>query len=61
MSEDDDRPGIGRHGIGRRTRWFFTNWREYDGPLSTKLVLTARNRFRALRHGCCGNDGEPGC
>jgi len=42
-------------------RWFFTNWREYDAPLSTKLVLTVKNRVRASRHGCCGNHGQPGC
>jgi len=52
----DDRPGIGHF-----ARWFFTNWREYDAPVSTKLGLTVRNRLRALRHGCCGNHGEPGC
>ncbi|HZD80429.1 MAG TPA: hypothetical protein VE646_10385 [Actinomycetota bacterium] len=42
---------------------FFTNWRSYQGPLGTKLWLTARNRFRAvvLLKGCCGHDGEPGC
>jgi hypothetical protein len=42
-------------------RAFFTNWRDYDAPLSTKLRLTAVNRLRALRHGCCGHHGEPGC
>jgi hypothetical protein len=60
MSHDpmghDDRPGIGQH-----VRWFFTNWRESDAPLATKLALTVKNRVRALRHGCCGNDGQPGC
>ena len=42
---------------------FFTNWREYDGPLSTKVALTLRNRFIAqgLMRGCCGHPGEPGC
>jgi hypothetical protein len=40
---------------------FFTNWREYDAPLATKLQLTLRNRARAMTHGCCGHPGEPGC
>jgi hypothetical protein len=50
-----------RHTIGNHTRWFFTNWRASDAPLSTKLALTVKNRIRALRHGCCGNHGQPGC
>ncbi|MGZ4109812.1 MAG: hypothetical protein ACXVP7_09030 [Actinomycetota bacterium] len=53
---DEDR-GTARDHV----RWFFTNWREYDAPLSTKLALTVKNRVRALRHGCCGNHGQPGC
>lgn len=42
---------------------FFTNWREFDGPLPTKLWLTLRNRTKAfaLLRGCCGHLGEPGC
>ena len=42
---------------------FFTNWREYDAPASTKLRLTVRNRFHATfsRAQCCGHHGEPGC
>ncbi|HXF37282.1 MAG TPA: hypothetical protein VNO17_08895 [Actinomycetota bacterium] len=47
--------------LRRRTRIFFTNWRTSDLPLAAKLRLTARNRLRALRRGCCGNPGEPGC
>lgn len=44
-------------------RTFFTNWREYDAPLGTKLRLTFRNRLKATlsRAQCCGNPGEPGC
>jgi hypothetical protein len=42
-------------------RGFFTNWREYDGPVATKIRLTVKNRARALRHGCCGHHGQPGC
>jgi hypothetical protein len=44
-------------------RSFFTNWREYDAPRSTKLRLTLRNRWRAiaLLEGCCGHPGQPGC
>lgn len=42
---------------------FFTNWREYDAPFSTKLALGARNRLRATfsREQCCGHPGQPGC
>jgi hypothetical protein len=59
MAED---PTAGDHAnLARRARWFFTNWRESDAPLPTKLALTLRNRFRALWHGCCGNHGQPGC
>lgn len=45
------------------TRNFFTNWREYDAPLGTKLGLTFRNRLRATfsRAQCCGHPGQPGC
>jgi hypothetical protein len=44
-------------------RNFFTNWREYDAPFTTKLRLTLRNRVKAtfLRAQCCGHAGEPGC
>jgi hypothetical protein len=44
-------------------RNFFTNWREYDAPIGTKLRLTFRNRLRATfsRSQCCGHIGEPGC
>jgi hypothetical protein len=44
-------------------RQFFTNWREYDAPLATKLALAARNRTKALfsRRQCCGHHGQPGC
>jgi hypothetical protein len=42
---------------------FFTNWREYDAPATTKLRLGVRNRLRALasREQCCGHLGQPGC
>jgi len=44
-------------------RNFFTNWRTYDAPVSTKLGLTLRNRLRAAfsREQCCGHHGQPGC
>ena len=44
-------------------RNFFTNWREYEGPWTTKVGLTLRNRARALfsTHQCCGHPGQPGC
>ncbi|HWO71154.1 MAG TPA: hypothetical protein VNP94_10440 [Actinomycetota bacterium] len=45
----------------RRARLFFTNWRTSNLPLPERLRVTARNRLRALRRGCCGNPGEPGC
>ncbi len=50
-------------GLGERARWFFTNWRTYEGSLATKIRLTLRNRWRAfvLLKGCCGHAGEPGC
>jgi hypothetical protein len=49
--------------VRRHARQFFTNWREYDAPLLTKLALTVRNRAKATfsRAQCCGNLGEPGC
>ncbi|HEX6231022.1 MAG TPA: hypothetical protein VF029_04870 [Actinomycetota bacterium] len=49
--------------LAERGRDFFTNWREYDAPLPTKLGLTLRNRVRALfsRAQCCGHAGQPGC
>jgi len=49
--------------LGEHIRQFFTNWREYDAPIGTKLALTVRNRSKALfsRAQCCGNDGQPGC
>ena len=42
---------------------FFTNWREYDAPIGTKLRLTMRNRLKATfsMQQCCGHPGEPGC
>jgi len=45
------------------SRNFFTNWREYDAPLGTKLRLTFRNRLKATfsRRQCCGHAGQPGC
>lgn len=58
--DDDERRSFGEE-LRQRGRSFFTNWREYDGPFTTKLGLTFRNRARALRRGCCGNHGQPGC
>jgi hypothetical protein len=51
------------HEVRRHARQFFTNWREYDAPLPTKLALTVRNRVTATfsRAQCCGHLGEPGC
>lgn len=49
--------------LRRYATTFFTNWREYDAPLRTKLGLTFRNRLKATfsRAQCCGHLGEPGC
>ena len=49
--------------VGEHTRNFFTNWRVYEAPFTTKLALTFRNRLRATfsREQCCGHIGEPGC
>lgn len=32
-------------------------------PLPRRIAVTARNAWLriALRQGCCGHDGEPGC
>jgi hypothetical protein len=30
-------------------------------PWPRKAVPLIANRLRALRHGCCGHPGEPGC
>lgn len=47
--------------VRRSAANFFTNWRDYDGPLAKKVALTFRNRARAMTQGCCGHPGEPGC
>lgn len=53
--------------LRRRVRDFFTNWQEYEAPVSRKVYLTLRNRsitagkLIAGRGGCCGHHGEPGC
>lgn len=40
----------------------FTNWREYDAPVPTKLLVGMRNSALRLRmRPCCGHHGEPGC
>ena len=51
------------HEVRVHVRNFFTNWHEYDAPVTTKLRLTVRNRFHATlsRAQCCGHLGEPGC
>ena len=49
--------------VRQHARAFFTNWRECDAPVPTKLALTVRNRLKATfsRRQCCGNLGQPGC
>lgn len=51
------------HEVRLHARQLFTNWREYDAPVATKLVLAVRNRMKATfsRRQCCGNLGQPGC
>jgi len=39
---------------------FLANLRQ-PMPLPEKLSKIVRNRAITLRHGCCGNHGEPGC
>jgi hypothetical protein len=58
---DDDRDH--HHGVGDYVAQFFTNWREYEAPVGTKLRLTVRNRMLSVTRlkGCCGHHGEPGC
>lgn len=47
--------------LHERGRDFFTNWSSSDLPLGKRLALFTKNRTKALRHGCCGNHGQPGC
>jgi hypothetical protein len=49
--------------VNRYVHDFFTNWREYDGPVSKKVWLTLKNRARLIStlKSCCGHPGEPGC
>jgi hypothetical protein len=42
-------------------RNFFTNWSESDLPYGQRAKVFAKNRTKALRTGCCGNHGQPGC
>ncbi len=44
-----------------RGRDFFTNWSGSDLPVARRSVVLVKNRIKALRHGCCGNHGQPGC
>jgi hypothetical protein len=39
------------------------NFREYDAPFATKLVMAFRNNLTKMRtrKSCCGNHGQPGC
>jgi hypothetical protein len=44
-------------------RDFIANFRDYDGPFTTKLRLAFRNTAIKVRQhtNCCGHPGEPGC
>ncbi len=46
--------------VRRRIGGFFTNL-EAGPPWPQKVVPLLRNRVRALRGGCCGTPGQPGC
>ena len=46
--------------LKRRARGFLTNL-DAGPPWPQKIRPLASNRLRALRHGCCGNPGQPGC
>jgi len=48
------------HELGERARGLFTNLGA-PPPWPRKLKPLLTNRLRALRHGCCGHPGEPGC
>jgi hypothetical protein len=48
-----------RH-LAHRARSFLTNL-DAGPPWPQKIKPLAANRIRALRHGCCGNPGQPGC
>ncbi len=50
-------------GLRKYVRDYARNWRDYQGPLSKKIALAARNRTLATvsMKGCCGHLGEPGC
>jgi hypothetical protein len=48
-------------GLKRRAAGFATNWSGSDEPFRAKVAMLAKNRAKALRHGCCGNHGQPGC
>jgi hypothetical protein len=53
---------MSHHTLGPYIRGFFTNWRESDLPAGKKIAKTMKNRVRsAVRGGCCGHHGEPGC
>jgi len=47
--------------LRERGRDFFTNWSESELPFGEKLKVFSKNRAKGLRHGCCGNHGQPGC
>ena len=49
------------HEVLVHVRNFFTNWHEYDAPVTTKLRLTFRNRLHATfsRAQCCGITANP--
>jgi hypothetical protein len=48
-------------GAMRRQMGAFLTNLEAGPPWPAKIVPLVRNRTRALRGGCCGNPGQPGC
>lgn len=57
--------GLAMGRIGERLREhgrsFFTNWSASDLPYAARTRVLVSNRVKALRKGCCGNHGQPGC
>ena len=46
--------------LRQRARDLVTNL-DAGPPWPQKLKPLLTNRLRALRHGCCGHPGQPGC
>jgi hypothetical protein len=53
---------VHRHRRGNIAR-AIRNFTDSEIPLPRRIVVASRNLWLriALRQGCCGHDGEPGC